>query len=89
MSILSGILGNYGDDMFRAASNVAANKADDALLKAAKNKVDDIALKSAKKATKSSATQKKLAMTSRILLLALAMLEKIPANSFSKITAVA
>jgi len=58
MSILSGILGNYGDDMFRAASNVAANKADDALLKAAKNKVDDIALKGAKKATKSSATQK-------------------------------
>lgn len=58
MSILSGILGNYGDDMFRAASNVAANKADDALLKAAKSKVDDIALKGAKKATKSSATQK-------------------------------
>ena len=58
MSILSGILGNYGDDMFRAASNVAANKADDALLKVAKNKVDDIALKGAKKATKSSATQK-------------------------------
>lgn len=58
MSILSGILGNYGDDMFRAASNVAANKADDVLLKAAKSKVDDIALKTAKKATKSSATQK-------------------------------
>lgn len=58
MSILSGILGNYGDDMFRAASNVAANKADDVLLKAAKSKVDDIALKGAKKATKSSATQK-------------------------------
>lgn len=59
MSILSGILGNYGDDMFRAAGNVAVNKADDALLKAAKNKVDDIALKGAKKATKSSATQRK------------------------------
>jgi hypothetical protein len=59
MSILSGILGNYGDDMFRAASNVAANKADDALLKAAKNKVDNIALKGAKKATKSTATQRK------------------------------
>lgn len=58
MGILSGLLGNYGDDAIRAAGKVAANKADDALLKAAKSKVDDIALKGAKKATKSSATQK-------------------------------
>lgn len=54
MSILSGILGNYGDDMFRAASN----QLDNAVIKTAKNKLDDVALKSAKKATKSSATQK-------------------------------
>lgn len=55
MSIISSLLGNYGDDMFRAASN----QLDNAVVNTAKNKLDDIALKSAKKATKSSATQKK------------------------------
>ena len=66
MSIISSLLGNYGDDMFRAASNqldnavinTAKNKLDDAVIKTAKNKADSIALKGAKKATKSSATQK-------------------------------
>lgn len=55
MSILSGILGNYGDDMFRAASN----QLDNAVINTAKNKLDDVALKSAKKAAKSTATQRK------------------------------
>ena len=54
MSIISSLLGNYGDDMFRAASN----QLDNAVINTAKNKLDDVALKSAKKATKSSATQK-------------------------------
>lgn len=58
MSILSGLLGNYGDDAIRAAGKVASNKADDVLLKSATNKADNIALKAANKATKSSATQK-------------------------------
>lgn len=58
MSILSGLLGSYGDDAIRAAGKVASNKADDVLLKAAANKADDVALKAAKKATKSTATQK-------------------------------
>ena len=58
MGILSGLLGSYGDDAIRAAGKVAANKADDAILKAATKKADDVALKAAKKATKSSATQK-------------------------------
>lgn len=55
MSIISSLLGNYGDDMFRAASN----QLDNAVINTAKNKLDDVALKSAKKAAKSSATQKK------------------------------
>lgn len=54
MSIISSLLGNYGDDMFRAASN----QLDNAVINTAKNKLDDVALKSAKKAAKSSATQK-------------------------------
>lgn len=66
MSIISSLLGNYGDDMFRAASNqldnavinTAKNKLDDAVIKTAKNKAADVAQKSAKKLTKSSATQK-------------------------------
>lgn len=58
MSILSGLLGSYGDDAIRAAGKIASNKADDVLLKAATNKAGDVALKAAKKTTKSSATQK-------------------------------
>lgn len=58
MSILSGLLGSYGDDAIRAAGKVASNKADDVLLRAATKKADNVALKAANKATKSSANQK-------------------------------
>lgn len=55
MSILSGLLGSYGDDAIRTAGKIASNKADDVLLKAATNKAGDVAGMAAKQAAKATA----------------------------------